>query len=883
MRHLPKLRRLIRLPWRSRTRIAREIDDEFEFHLDMRANELNARGVASDDARREALQRFGDLGDAREYCRTMDERFERVQQRRSWLADLRYDMQHGLRQMARAPGVTLLIIVTLGLGIGATTAMFSVVYRLLINPVPFADGDRLYNLMRADRNGAAFVQPTGALFGAWRAGVHSLEEVSKFGKKDVTLQGTPPAEPEAVAAGILADNMMHLLRAKPMLGRSFILDETKPGAPSVAMLSYGLWQRRFAGARDVVGRSISVDGTLFTIVGVMARDFAVPFMYGMQPQIWLPEIQQSDGFGVQAVGRLRKGVTQQQLEREMTDVMTQLATTSPEYREWKGAAKRPQDYLGTTTRTLLLTLLGAVGIVLLIACANIANILLARATTRRREFIVRAALGAGQARIVRQLLAESALLAVAGGVAGLLVAWRGLALIIALRPDGLSDLDAVRLEPRILLVALAISLLTGVLFGLAPALLAARGRLGEALKGVSRSSSGDASAARVRNSLVVAEVSLSVVLLVGAGLLVQTLIQIQRAPLGFDPAGLSFAPIVLPVAHYKTATERAAAFDQLLQRARAIPGITDVAWSANVPPRTGITFGELEIAGRTLSPSDKVSVIGYNSVTPDYFRVLGIALKAGTVVSSDTSAHPVVINEKLAQRYWPGTTAVGARLRMSAEGEWSTVAGVVADVTIPNPGETSTAMSLQMYAPFDGSFEDGTLVMRSSSNMSGLFALLAREASAINPRIRIRSVESVATAMQREMARPRFNVALLTTFAALALLLSAAGLYGVIAYSVSQRAREMGIRLALGAPPRALLRLVLSQGARLTIIGLAIGLIAAAASTRLLASQLYGVSPLDPMVFLGAVAVLGAIALAASTVPALRATRVDPVVTLREE
>ncbi len=880
---MPTLRRLIRLPWRNAARIAREIDDEFQFHLDMRAAELHARGIASDEARHEAVRRFGDLGDAREYCRTMDERFERVQQRRSWLADVRYDVQHGLRHMARTPGVTLLLIITLGLGIGATTAMFSVVYRLLINPLPIADGDRMYNLMRSDQRGVSFVPPTRELFTAWRAGVHSLELASTFGKKDVTLSGTPPAEPEGLAAGLIADSMLHLLGAHPELGRSFLADETKPGAPNVTMLSYGLWQRRFGGARDAVGRSLAIDGTQFTIVGVMPRDFAVPFMQGGAPQLWLPEVQSADAFGVQAVGKLRVGYTREQLEREMTDVMSVLAQTAPEYREWKAAAMRPQDYLGTTTRDLLLMLLGAVGIVLLIACANIANILLARATTRRREFTVRAALGAGRARMVRQLLAESTLLAIVGGVAGLLVAWRGLALIVAVRPDGLSDLDAVRLEPSVLLVALGISLLTGLLFGLAPALLAAQEKLGEALKSASRSSSSHASAARFRSSLVVAEVSLSVVLLVGAGLLIQTLVQIQRAPLGFEPAGLSFAPVVLPAARFTTTAARTAAFDQLLRRVRVIPGITHAAWSQGVPPRTGITFGELEIEGRTMSPGDKVSVIGFNSVAPDYFKVLGLSLKAGSVFGSDTSAHPVMINETLAHRYWSGTTAIGARMRMSRTGEWMTIAGVVDDVTIPSTGETSTAMSLQLYAPFDGAFEDGTLVMRSSSNSPGLLALLVREAAAIDPWIRIRSVESVAAAMDRELTGPRFNVALLTAFAGLALLLSAAGLYGVIAYSVSQRAREMGIRLALGAPPRALLRLVVSQGARLTIGGLAIGLAAAAATTRLLADQLYGVSPLDPTVFLGAVVLLGVIALTASTVPALRATRVDPVVTLREE
>jgi putative ABC transport system permease protein len=876
------LRRLIRLPWRSRARIARDIDDEFQFHLDMRVAELRARGIAPESAEVEAMRRFGDVSDAREYCRTMDQRSIHEQQRRNWFAELGSDLRFAARQLRRNPAFTALAVVTLGLGIGATTAIFSVVNRLLLDPIPFADGDRIVNLNRSNREGNLYVTPTPKLVAAWRKGVPSLEQIATFGWKEVVVSQRD--EPEEIQAGTISADVLPLLGVKPVLGRAVLPEDTRMGAPKVVVLGYGYWQRRFAGARDVVGQAITIDGAPYTIIGVLPRDFTTPFMDRGARQLWLPLEDNPDAHGAQALAKMRPGTDRAQLDRELSDVMAALAVESPEYKEWKGLALRPQDYLGPTTRDTLLILLGAVAMVLLIACANVANLLLARAATREREFAIRAALGAGRWRIIRQLLTESTLLAIAGGALGLFVAYRGLRVIVALRPERLAELDEVRLSPTVLLVSLGLTLLTGILFGLTPAMFAAARDIGHALKSATRSASGHRGARRFRSFLVIAEVSLSVLLLVGAGLLVRTMAKMQRADVGFDAVGLMSARIQLPEARFPKGAQRRLAFDQILERVRAIPGVTEATWAVGVPPRTGVSFGNLEIEGRTFKQNERVSMVWSQFPSPDYFRVTRLPILAGRTFGADTTEREVIINETMARQYWPGTSAVGRRLRLSDTGPWATIVGVVRDVTVPRTGgKKSSTNNFQMYYRFAGDFESGTLILRTTGAVPDLARRLTRDATGIDAGIRVRDVSSVESLLSTELAGPRFNMSLLVAFAGLALVLATVGLYGVIAYSVSQRTREMGIRLALGADRPAVLRLVMSQGARLTVIGLIAGLLGAAGVTRVMVGMLFGVSPLDPVTFVLVGVVLGLVAVLASYFPARRATRVDPVVALRAE
>jgi predicted permease len=879
----PSHRRWIRLPWRTGLRVRRDIDDEFQFHLDMRVAELVARGVPPETARFEALRRFGDMSDAKEYCRTMDERSIHEARRRDWFAELGSDVRFALRQLRRSPAFTTLAVITLALGIGATTAIFSVVHRLLLDPIPYPDGDRIVNLNRSNLQGNLYVTPTPALVDAWRKGAHSLEAIATFGWKDVQVTGRD--ESEEMKAGTISDNLLGLLGIKPVLGRAVLPEDTRIGAPKVVVLGYGIWQRRYGGARDIIGTAMTIDGAPHTIVGVLPRDFTVPFMDGGVRQLWLPLEDNPDAQGAQALAKVRRGSARDQVDRELTQVMAAAAVAHPEFKEWKALALRPQDYLGSGTRDTLLILLAAVGMVLLIACANVANLLLARASTRDREFAIRAALGAGRWRIVRQLLTESSLLALAGGALGLVVASRGLAIIVALRPERLAELDEVRMSSTVLLVSLALTMLTGVLFGLAPAMFAAGRDIGDTLKSAGRSAAGHRRARRFRSLLVIGEVMLSVLLLVGAGLLVRTMVEMQRADLGFEPGGLTSARIQLDAERYPKRDQRHLVYDQILPRVRAIPGVSEVTWAMGVPPRTGMTFGELQIEGRAFKENERVSALWSQFASPDYFRLTRLPIVAGRAFGRDSSGSDIIINESMARTYWdaPGA-AVGRRLRLSKEGPWSTVVGVVRDVTVPSTGRrTGGSMRFQMYFPFQGDFESATLILRTNGTGPDLTRRISREAAAVDPSIRVREVSSVESQLAAELAGPRFNMSLLVVFAGLALALATVGLYGVVAYSVTQRTREMGIRLALGAGQPAVLRLVMSQGARLTMAGVVAGLLAAAALTRVMVSMLYGVSALDPLTFILVGVVLGLVAAVASYFPARRATRVDPVVALRAE
>ena len=429
---------------------------------------------------------------------------------------------------------------------------------------------------------------------------------------------------------------------------------------------------------------------------------------------------------------------------------------------------------------------------------------------------------------------------------------------------------------------MGLTLLTGMLFGLAPALFASAHRIGATLKSATRSAAGHRGARRFRSMLVIVEVSLSVLLLVGAGLLVRTMIQMQRAEIGFDPTGVMSARVQLPASRYPTREQRRVAFSELMTRFRAMQGVGEAVWAMGVPPRTGVSFGQLEIEGRTFEKSQRVSSVWSQFAAPDYFRLIRLPIIAGRSFGRDTSSREVMINETMAKRYWPTSSAVGHRIRMSDKGPWSTIVGVVRDVTVPSTG-TKMSMDLQMYFPFTGDFESATLLVRTKGAARDVTRQLVREGSAVASGIRILDVSSVSDLLDKELAGPRFNMSLLLVFAGLALTLAMVGLYGVIAYSVSQRTREMGIRLALGADRPAVLRLVMSQGARLTVAGIVAGFVGAVALTRVMVGMLYGVSALDPLTFVLVGLVLGAVAVLASYFPARRATRVDPVVALRAE
>jgi predicted permease len=873
-------KRFLRLPTPSSSRIQHEIDDELAFHLDMRVRELQADGLTETAARAEAIRRFGDLQDARRYCHMIDSSALRRERRRGYASDAWNDLQWTMRQMRRTPAFTLLAVLTLAAGIGSATAMFSVVNRLLIDPLPFPGGDRIVLLVRQSPTTGMMLNPSPELIRIWRDGVTSFEAVGALAAhgpagQDRARLGSGPDQLN-LQAGSFEPAIARMLRMRPALGRWFADDEGRAGAPAVAMLGFGLWQRHYGASPDVAGRVVTLDDIPHTIVGVVPREFELPFLGSPAEgkEIWTP-LQAGEAGGVNAIAWLRPGATEASANREMTALMRSEGTDRFS-REFEAKVLRPQDILGKTTQDMLLVTLGAVAVLLFIACTNVANLLLARAVSRRRELAIRTAVGAGRGRLVRQLVTESALLAAAGGVVGLLIAWQGLRAIVALRPDNLSSLDRVQIDPMIVGGALIAGVLTGVIFGLAPALLATGRGVGDALRG-GASSGGHPGSTRVRSGLVVLEVALSVVLLVGAGLLVRSFRALQSVDIGVDAHGLMSVHLTLPEGRYPTPESRAVVLEEIRMRLLRVVGVRSASLAMGLPAASGVSFGALRIDGVELT--DSIRTVGYNAVSPDFFRLVGLRLRQGTTFAADTSLRQVVINASMAARYWPGRSAIGERVSMTGA-LWLTVVGVADDVALP--GATGPIAAHQLYHRHTPYYDGAAFVLRVGDDAPGLAARLT-SAVEDGTGATMYDTQSMDDVIERRFVRPRFAMALLSTFALIALVVASVGLYGVIAYAVTRRTREMGIRLALGAHPAAVRRLVVVDGARLAVTGIFIGLLSAAAGARVMQSLLFGIEPVDLATFVAVALVLGLVTVIASYVPARRATRVDPMIAVQAE
>ena len=882
-RRLPaSVRRIFRLPRCGAADLAREVDDEIRFHLEMRADELCAAGLDPAAARAEALRRFGDAADVAElrelYRRTEAPRVRR-QRASDWLAGVALDLRLALRQFRATPAFTAVAVLTIALGIGANTAIFSAVRQLLLAPLPYRDGERLVFLQLSASNGQVRIMPTAALVEAWRARVRSLEGIATYRTIEPTLTGGDGgATPEPLQGAAIEADLPRFLGTSPMLGRTFTPDEQVRGAPAVVMLGHGLWQRRFGGRRDVLGETVRLDGVPHTVIGVMPRDFGLAVIGDRDArQIFAPLVVSAGTAGVSAVGRLRPGTTPEAASRELAAVAQSEAAPAGEV--FGAAAVSVREALAGGYRTSLLLMFAAVGVVLLIACANVANLLLARAWARQREFAIRAALGAGRGRVVRQLLTESLALAVAGGALGVLLAWRGLALIVALRPATMGALDDVRLEPAVLAWSLGLAVGTGLLFGLAPAIFATEPALGPSLQESARSVAGSTRSRRARGVLVVGELALSVVLLAGAGLLVRSFVSLLRVDVGYDPHRLTGVLLDMSASRFDAPAARAEMYARLLDQLRSKPGVRAAVLGSDDPTRISLAMGQVEIDGAGLPAAERPSLLGYAAVTPDWFQAVGVPLRAGRSFSGDTTERTVVVSETFARRFFPRRHAVGARVRTSPDDPWSTVVGVAGDVRVP--GARQGWDRLKIYEPLRPANPQATLLVRTTDDAAAALPALLTAIATVDPAIRIARAQTIEAALAERRAEPRFLMALLGTFAALAFLLAIVGLYGVIAYSVGQRTREIGVRIALGARPADVARLVLGQAMALTALGVALGAAGAVAATRAMRTMLFDVAPGDP-VTLGLVAVaVTAVASLASWLPARRATRIDPVAALR--
>ncbi|HET7321396.1 MAG TPA: ABC transporter permease, partial [Longimicrobiaceae bacterium] len=696
------------------------------------------------------------------------------------------DLRYAVRQLFRSPGFTLVAVLTLALGIGANTAIFSAVSRVVLNPFPFQGADRMVYAMQAHPKADMMTSPSADVAEAWMRNAHSFDGLEPLTYARFFLGGR--SEPVILSGTRVSPTFLSFLGLTPALGRMFTPEEAKPGGPHVVLLSYESWRRDFGGSRDVLGKSIRLNDALYTVIGVMPQRLAV----FVNSDVWVPFRLRAQLDSLpqwfSLLGRIKPGVTREQATRELTAIADRVPQKYSA--GWPARLVSLRDGQNGDLRQMLLVLFGAVGLVLLIACANVAQLLLARGAARERELAVRLSLGAGRGRLIRQLLVESVILSLCGGALGLLLAWWGVDALSALRPESLSDLAHVEMDGRVVLFGVGLSLATGILFGIFPALRATDLRLTGALKSGTAGSGSAVGTRRFRSGLVAVETALSVVLLVGAGLLVRSLFQMQRAEIGFRPEGLLTVDVSLPSAHYSNRSAQIAFSRELVARARALPGVAAATRATSVPPAGGYTpFADVEVDGAP--PVDAPpSGVGYNSVQPDYFRILGIRILEGrsfTEQEDRTDANVVVLSEGLAQRIAPGGSAVGLRLRTNPTAEWQTVVGVVDDVyAMARSGEMR---HLQYYTPYGdgpeipGIADPGRLIVQARGDDAAALAPMLRQmVHSMDPDVVVREVATVESLLGKTLAAPRFDALLLTLFAGLALLLAAVGLFGVLSY-----------------------------------------------------------------------------------------------------
>ncbi|HEX6534541.1 MAG TPA: ABC transporter permease [Gemmatimonadaceae bacterium] len=799
------------------------------------------------------------------------------------------DVRYAVRVLRKRPAFTILALLCLGLGIGASAAIFSVLDQALLRPLPFTESGRLMAVTsRVDGEGGGSV--SGPDFVDWRAQSKTMELAAW---DDHTVSVSHATGAERLPMAWVSANLLHVLRASPLLGRGFGAEEEQPGHSRVVLLSYALWQREFGGDRGVIGKTMRLDAREHTIVGVMPPTFDFPVGTSERAQLWLPLTLAGDSTFAQSrgshslavVGRLRAGATRDQAAAEMVAITRRLSELYPRTNARFSAAVQPlRERLVGEVRPTLLMLAGAVGFVLLIACANVGNLMLARASGRYKEIAVRAALGAGRGRIVRQLLAECLVLALVGGALGLLLASWGTSLLQTLLPPSLPHASDIGVDWRVASFALALSLATGVLFGLAPALAAARADLNSTLKDSTRGSTGAGSGQRVRSAFVVVQIALSVMLVTGAGLLATSLARLERVDAGIAPRGAITARVRLPDAKYEENARVLDFYGRLVERLRAVPGVTSVGAVLVLPLSGSNAVVGLRLEGRPVAPGHEDGV-AFNTVYGDYFHAIGMRLVAGRAFDEhdDTTGVPVaIVNEAFAKKYWPGESPLGKRISVTVnDGKMRQVVGVVADVRRDRLDEAAVpeVFAPERELPFSGM----NVVVRTTGDGSAVAGTLRREVAALDQDVAVGSVQPMEEVLASSLAQRRFSALVLGLFAAVALLLAATGIYGVMTSMVTQRTRELAVRVALGAAPADVLGLVLRHGMLLTVLGIAAGVGGALALARLLSGLLYGVGGGDPLTLALVSLLLGAVALFASWLPARRATRVDPLLALQAE
>lgn len=880
---MPFIPRLTSL-WRNlfhKDRVDQEFSAEIQAYLDMLTEAKLRQGLSPQEARRNALLELGGVGQVEERVREI-----RMGQ---FIETAWRDVRLGVRTLVHSPIFTAVTVLSLALGIGANTAIFSVVNGLLLRPLSYPESERLVDVWHTPPQqsfpGLDRFSVSPANYLDWKAQSSSFEKIAVYGYAGLSLSTSN--DPLSLIGASVSSDFFSVLRTNAMQGRTFTPDEEQPGRDQVVVISHGLWERAFGANPNIVGQSITLNSRSFNVVGIMPAGFEFP----REAELWTPlawddkERQVRSIHDYLVVARLKPNVSVQQAQAEMNTISSRLEQQYPEEDKGWGARVIPlrEDLVGDV-RTALLVLFGAVSFVLLIACANVANLMLARGANRQKEMAVRIALGAGRARLIRQLLTESVLLAVTGGLLGLLVALLGSKILVQV--GSLSSAGDIGIDTWTLGFTLLVSFVAGIIIGIMPAVQFTKTSVSETLKQGSGRSGGSSLKQYTRKALVISEVALSLVLLIGAGLMIRSFWKLQNVDPGFDTRNALTMSVVLSPIRYSEPNQQLAFLDQALEQIRAVPGVVSVGATTTIPLGGGGSTQPFSIEGRPAGAIAEQPMAQTRYISPDYFRAIGIPLRQGRFFSEqdrDKSVPVVIISEAMARRFWPGENPIGKRLTPSFHSEQGAreIVGIVGDVKARGLDSDSSAMMYMAYKQAARPFM--SFVVRTASSPEGLIQPVSKAIYSIDKDQALTDVQTMDQVLLASLSGRRFNMTLLLTFAGVALLLAAVGVYGVMNYTVTLRRRELGIRMALGAAKMDVLRLVLGQGLTLTLIGVGAGLISAYALTRLMASLLYGVTATDYLTFGIVSAMLIIVGLVASYVPARRATKVNPTIALRAE
>ena len=871
-----------------------EVDDELAFHLERRIQDYIAHGMDPAAARAAALERFGDLDSVRTECTQLLEDDRRATARRDWFDDLRQDLRFGVRGAVRAPLFSVLAIVTLALGIGANTAVFGVVKSVLLDALPYQDSDRLVRVYGRFLDGSNDRSPLSAGTVADIAQrQRSFTSVGAFAGLvgEAVLAGTDL--PSVVKVQWVEPRLLRTLGVAAAVGRTFQENDAASDTTTVVMLTHGAWQRLFAGDRGAVGRTVRINGIPRTVVGILPRRFVGPtgeaeVYFPLSLRRYLADPVRARGSGWLAlVGRLVPGVTLEAANRELVAIASDLAREYPKDNRYVSVTALPlQDAMVGDTRAPLLVLMASAGLVLIITCANLAAALLSRTLSRRKEFAVRMALGAGRGRLVRQLLTEATLLAVAGGAVGIALAAAGLAVLRGLALPALPAYADLSLDPGALVFTSALALCTGLAFGLAPALSVRRSNVQSTLRDETRGTSESSRSRQLRGVFVAGQIALCVSLLAGAGLLARSLWAMMTAPPGFNPDGVLTVGVQLPPARYPDEQPRARFFEELVHRLRGLPGVTAVATSSALPTQV-LGRNGVFIVGAPPPADGTVQFVLYASVSDEYFRTFEIPLKSGRVFGPQDggdSPPTLIISEGMARRFWPNGGALGARVRLGPDPSSTpfTIVGIVGDVrNDPARPDAESITYASSRRDSWGSLGTVTVAIRTPGDPLAMLKSVQRTVSAIDPEVALHNATTLQATVASSLSSRRLPVVLMMAFGGLALLLASVGVYAMFASMAAAREREFGVRVALGSSRGAIAALVLRQGATWMMVGLAGGAVGMRIVARFIRDLLYGVRPFDPIALGAAVGILGFCATIALLLPVRRATRADPISVLR--